>query len=88
MKAAVEAKRQAGWTGALPADALTTSASGLDPDISPENALAPGAAVAKARGLDEEKLRKLVLPMSKGRCSALSANGASMCSCSIWPWTI
>ena len=58
--AAVEAKRQEGWTGALPADALTTSASGLDPDISPENALRQLAAVAKARGLGEEKLRNLV----------------------------
>jgi len=58
--AAVEAKRQAGWTGALPADALTTSASGLDPDISPENAQRQLAAVAKARGLDEDKLRQLV----------------------------
>ena len=58
--AAVEAKRQAGWTGALPADALTASASGLDPDISPENALLQVTAVAKARGLGEDKLRHLV----------------------------
>ena len=61
MKAAVEAKRRAGWTGALPADAVTTSASGLDPDISPENALMQAPAVARARGIDGAKLRDLVL---------------------------
>ena len=60
VKADVEAKRAAGWTGPIPADAVTTSASGLDPDISPENALAQVAAVAKARSLPEDKVRALV----------------------------
>ena len=44
----------------IPADALTTSASGLDPHISPENALLQAPAVAKARGLDAGKVRDLV----------------------------
>ncbi len=61
VKAGVEAKRAAGWTGPLPADALTTSASGLDPDISPENALLQAPEVAKARGLDAGTMRNLVL---------------------------
>jgi K+-transporting ATPase ATPase C chain len=61
VKASVEEKRKAGWTGALPADALTTSASGLDPHISPENALLQAPAVAQARGLNAEKVRLLVL---------------------------
>ena len=60
VSAAVDAKRAAGWTGPLPADALTTSASGLDPHISPENALLQVADVAKARGLDADKIRTLV----------------------------
>jgi K+-transporting ATPase ATPase C chain len=60
VKAAVDAKRQAGWTGPIPADALTTSASGLDPEISPENALLQAPDVAKARGLDTGKVRDLV----------------------------
>jgi potassium-transporting ATPase KdpC subunit len=60
IKASVEAWRAKAGPGAVPADAVTTSASGLDPDISPENALAQVPAVAKARGLDEAKVRALV----------------------------
>lgn len=67
VKAAVAAKREAGWQGALPADALTTSASGLDPEISPQNAFAQIPVVAKARGLDEAKLRDLVAAHIDGR---------------------
>jgi K+-transporting ATPase ATPase C chain len=61
VKAGVEAKRAQGWTGLVPADALTTSASGLDPDISPDNALLQAPEVAQARGLDVAKVRDLVL---------------------------
>ena len=67
VKAAVEAKRGAGWKGPIPADAVTTSASGLDPDISPENAVAQVPAVAKARGLPEDKVRALVEANVEGR---------------------
>jgi len=49
VKADVAAKRAAGWAGDIPADSVTTSASGLDPHISPDNALAQVAVVAKAR---------------------------------------
>ena len=37
------------FSGPIPADAITTSASGLDPEISPANALAQAARVAQAR---------------------------------------
>ena len=44
----------------LPADMLTTSASGLDPDITPANALLQVARVAKARGVPPEQIAALV----------------------------
>ena len=67
VKADVEAKRAAGWTGPIPADSVTTSASGLDPHISPENALAQVAAVAKARNLPQDEVRALVEANVEGR---------------------
>jgi len=63
----VKAKHDAGWTGAIPADAVTTSASGLDPHISPANALAQVPAVAKARGLPTDKVAALVEAHVEGR---------------------
>ena len=44
----------------VPADAVTTSGSGLDPDISPAYALAQVARVAKARNAGEDKIKALV----------------------------
>jgi len=60
VKASVEAWRTMAGPNPVPADAVTTSASGLDPDVSPQTALAQVASVAKARGLDEARLRQLV----------------------------
>src|SRR5579883_406914 len=51
----------------VPADAVTTSGSGLDPDISPENALAQVARVAKARGMPEQQLTEFVNKHTIGR---------------------
>jgi K+-transporting ATPase ATPase C chain len=44
----------------IPADAVTGSASGLDPDISPANAEAQSARVANARGLPVEQVMQLI----------------------------
>ena len=51
----------------VPVDLVTTSASGLDPDISPEGALFQVPRVAKARGMSEDTLRQLVADNTSGR---------------------
>jgi K+-transporting ATPase ATPase C chain len=71
VKADVDAKKKAGWNLPIPADAVTTSASGLDPDISPANALAQAPSVAKARGLSEQQVRDLVAANTSGRALGL-----------------
>ncbi|MBV9505536.1 MAG: potassium-transporting ATPase subunit KdpC [Acidobacteriia bacterium] len=48
------------YDGPIPADLVTTSASGLDPDLSPDSALAQAARVAKARGVSIEQIKQLV----------------------------
>jgi potassium-transporting ATPase KdpC subunit len=62
------AKLQKGNPSApVPADLVTTSASGLDPNISPEAALFQIPSVAKARNLPEERIRQLVENYTEGR---------------------
>jgi K+-transporting ATPase ATPase C chain len=55
----------------VPVDLVTTSASGLDPDISPEGALFQVPRVAKARNMPEERVRQLVSENISGRLIGL-----------------
>jgi potassium-transporting ATPase KdpC subunit len=58
-------------SASVPVDLVTTSASGLDPDISPEGALFQVPRVAKVRGMPEDKVRQLVAENTSGRLGGL-----------------
>lgn len=69
---AAVAERQSAYAAAngdaaAPADAVTASGSGLDPHISPENAMAQAPRVASANGLGEDAVKDLVREHTQGR---------------------
>ena len=66
VKADVAKRRADGVTGPLPADLVTSSGSGLDPDLSPAAALAQAGRVARVRGLPEARVRALVASETRG----------------------
>ena len=55
------------YTGPIPADMLTASGSGLDPEISPASAEAQAPRIAQARGIEVPQLLALVAAHTKGR---------------------
>lgn len=60
VKPDIEKRRAEGVAGPLPADLVTASGSGLDPDLSPAASMAQAPRVAKVRGLPEDRVRTLV----------------------------
>jgi potassium-transporting ATPase KdpC subunit len=58
-------------SAAVPIDLVTTSASGLDPEISPEAAQFQVPRIAKARNLPEDRIRQLVADNTQGRLFGL-----------------
>ncbi len=55
----------------VPIDAVTTSGSGLDPDITPDNADFQAARIAKARGLNEAQVNQLIQQHTTSRTLGL-----------------
>jgi potassium-transporting ATPase KdpC subunit len=71
IKGDVEKLKAENPQAAVPLDLVTTSASGLDPDISPEAALFQVPRVAKVRKMPEEAVRRLVAQNTQGRTAGL-----------------
>jgi potassium-transporting ATPase KdpC subunit len=71
IKEDVEKLKAENPSASVPIDLVTTSGSGLDPDISPEGALFQVPRVAKVRGLPEDRVRQLVADNTSGRLGGL-----------------
>src|ERR1035441_763398 len=71
VKADVDTLKKENPSAAVPVDLVTTSGSGLDPDISPASAFFQVPRVAKARSLPEARVRALVEAQVEGRTFGL-----------------
>jgi len=71
MKEEVDRLKAENPSSPVPIDLVTTSGSGLDPDISPEGALFQVPRIAKARNMPEDRVRQLVAESTSGRLAGL-----------------
>ncbi|MFB9266387.1 K(+)-transporting ATPase subunit C [Bradyrhizobium erythrophlei] len=71
VKEDVEKLKAENPSAAVPVDLVTTSGSGLDPDISPEAALFQVPRVAKARNIPEDRIRQLVTQNTQTRIAGV-----------------
>jgi K+-transporting ATPase ATPase C chain len=60
-------KENPDYSEPIPADLVTASASGLDPHLSPASAYAEAPRIAKARGVDVEAIREIIVSNTEGR---------------------
>jgi K+-transporting ATPase ATPase C chain len=67
VKGDMDKLKQENASAQVPIDLVTTSGSGLDPDVTPEGALFQVPRVAKARNMPEERVRQLVQEHIQGR---------------------
>jgi K+-transporting ATPase ATPase C chain len=67
VKGDVDTLKKENASASVPIDLVTTSASGLDPHISPEAALFQVPRIAKARNISEDRVRQLVQERTEGR---------------------
>jgi K+-transporting ATPase ATPase C chain len=67
VSAAVDAARKENPGAPVPIDMVTTSASGFDPHVTPDNAMFQVPRVARARGISEADLRRFVADRVEGR---------------------
>ena len=71
LKEDVEKLKAENPTAQVPVDLVTTSGSGLDPDISPEAALFQVPRIARARNMSEDSIRQMVATSTQGRTAGL-----------------
>jgi potassium-transporting ATPase KdpC subunit len=71
IKGDVDTLKAENSSAAVPVDLVTTSGSGLDPDITPEGAMFQVPRVAKARNMPEDRVRRLVEDNTQSRLAGV-----------------